>query len=426
MKKRFFALLFLLCTAYLLPLASGLIWGKPPFILLSLIFATAILLTWRNRETLKNDSSARNYFFLVTLLCISISAIDLSTNIYRNWQAEQESLFASTDLHLLQKYKPLQERDIHYSDTPSNNPNSGEQILHITTDALGFRNNAHTKKNCDALLIGDSFGVGMCTQDSTISELLYSNLHFNSYNLSVSGNGPWEQFHLLRRELKNISLKKGAPVLWLLFAGNDLEGNYGPLSNTNELHTVAKKIERARDSFFAFREKSPVRCALESLVNGEDKQALLLRKKINENQEITFYSNYAKEFENYGCCNCEIETHKNYTALKATLKATMHLIREKKIPLKIYLLPSKEEVYQWLLYGKKEWTSDTCASPLSKLLSTVATENAVDFYDSKPFLIKESKKHFESEKALLYWHYDTHLNARGNLLIAQYIAATLK
>ena len=212
--------LIVLIIAYIVPILTGMFWGVEHILyyLLTLMFLLSIMLIWNKNKIIH----------LLTIQCIVflflLSTIDVALNIYNQLKLKNESLFIETSIPLVKKYKPNKTITIHYADCLSEvllTKNLKEKCtanftFRITTDSLGYRNNSHTQDSVDAILIGDSFGLGKADQEKTISEILYNKYQINTYNLSISGNGPWEQNLILREELKKIPLKKKGKIIWLL------------------------------------------------------------------------------------------------------------------------------------------------------------------------------------------------------------------
>ncbi|MFP5470699.1 MAG: alginate O-acetyltransferase AlgX-related protein [Bacteroidia bacterium] len=412
--------LLLLITA-ISPILSGLAFGKTLILAYIIVF---IMLFFLSYYFLKQKTKHFIYTQISIILLVS-SGLDALINVYRGSNISKETLFTETTIPLVYKYKPNSKLSQNYydcSETLSKKTNCDNGlIIDIAIDSLGFRNNKHVFSGCEILLVGDSFGVGYAPQDSIISEVLYTKHQFNTYNLSVSGNGPWEQYHTTRSEIEKIPVKEKFTVYWLLFSGNDLEGNFGPIYDLDSLNFTSKKLSRYRDSYYTFRKSSPIRIALENLCYNSQSEKLFV-KKTNSFTDIVFYNEYVDELKHTNCCECSIENHVNFLTFKNTVTAFITFLKKRNIDLKILLVPSKEEVYQWILNDKKPWTSPSCSSPLSKTIEHLSKMQEVQFYDLKPYLIEKSKDYFLKNNQLLYWKKDTHLNNVGNRLIAEFIA----
>ena len=96
----------------------------------------------------------------------------------------------------------------------------GEYVL-FNSDKFGFRNkninyeNQVFKDGKMPILIGDSFGLGVCIED----KIYLNNIEDKILNLSVSGSGPISQIALLNEYLIKFKTNK---IIWLYYEGNDL------------------------------------------------------------------------------------------------------------------------------------------------------------------------------------------------------------
>ncbi|MDA9714106.1 hypothetical protein N9U37_00595 [Prochlorococcus sp. AH-736-N10] len=102
-------------------------------------------------------------------------------------------------------------------------------LTEFQTNKLGFRSvlNQNLDNPLDLILIGDSFAEGACINAPYD---IASNLGKNSnvLNLGKGGSGPLFQFGLINElsrlsDLKEITLKDGFDVVWIIFTGNDLK-----------------------------------------------------------------------------------------------------------------------------------------------------------------------------------------------------------
>ena len=107
--------------------------------------------------------------------------------------------------------------------------NEESGLTEFQTNKLGFRSvlNQNLNKPIDLILIGDSYAEGACINAPYD---IASNLGRNSnvLNLGRGGSGPLFQFGLINElsrhsDLKEITLKDGFDVVWIIFTGNDLK-----------------------------------------------------------------------------------------------------------------------------------------------------------------------------------------------------------
>ena len=102
-------------------------------------------------------------------------------------------------------------------------------LIEFQTNKLGFRSlsNQNLDKPLDLILVGDSYSEGACVNPPYD---IASNLGKNSnlLNLGRGGSGPLFQFGLMKElfrliDLKEITLRDGFDVVWIIFTGNDLK-----------------------------------------------------------------------------------------------------------------------------------------------------------------------------------------------------------
>ncbi len=81
----------------------------------------------------------------------------------------------------------------------------GERIA-VKSDRLGFRN-PHVKKNCDILLLGDSFTSAMNTKDELSLANRLRQAGFSVYNAAIDGVGTVHESYILTHVLHHVKPK---------------------------------------------------------------------------------------------------------------------------------------------------------------------------------------------------------------------------
>jgi len=82
-------------------------------------------------------------------------------------------------------------------------------------------------------------------------------------------------------------------------------------------------------------------------------------------------------------------------------------------------VPCKEDVYSWVIEQAAPWSTPAEPSALGRVVREMAESNGFAFLDVKPRFVIESRKRFEESGEILWWYDDTHLNERGNALLAE-------
>lgn len=289
--------------------------------------------------------------------------------------------------------------------------------IRFVTDEYGFRNEpppaGAAARPLDLIVLGDSFGVAAATtQEETLSGVLARDYRLNVYNLSVSREGPRQQYANLVLEGKRMNTREGACVLWLIFAGNDLDDQYDP-----ELEDPVP----ARPGVFArlaagvvdFRARSPVR----RLLSGNDSRSVIERKFI-DGRRVLFNQYYA---ERRWRTAEEVMRHPNFGHLQTTLGAMRRLAGERRLRVSVALVPSKEEVYPWVLDGATAWSAGAKPSGFSDVLRRLCEQLGFRFLDLKPALLEDARRENEKSGALLWWTDDSHWNGVGQRAAARAI-----
>lgn len=290
-----------------------------------------------------------------------------------------------------------------------------ERRVKFVTDAYGFRNEppsgGEEARALDVIVLGDSFGVAAGTsQEETLSSLLARDYGLSVYNLSVSGDNPQHEYANLLLEGKRLKARQEARVLWLIFAGNDLDEQFYP-----ELEKPQPRwpglFARLADGFSDFRSRSPVR----RILPPRPSAGLVVEQKFVDGRSVLFYAPYV---ERVGRAAEEVRRHLNIERLKATLGAMERLAGERRLKVAVALVPSKEEVYSWALDGTPPWSVGKEPSGFSEVLRELCEQHGFRFLDLKPTLVEESRRVFEESGALLWWRDDTHWNGTGQRVAA--------
>jgi len=300
--------------------------------------------------------------------------------------------------------------------------------VRTSIDSSGFRNEEDAgQRVVDVVVVGDSFGFGLgTTQDRLLASRLRDRFGWSTYNLSMPWTGPWAQFANLSLESNRLKLREGGVIIWLLFTGNDLDDRYGPLNldqiprnglagqwwmsakRIRNRSPVYRLLGRARHALLGPPPSSQVVVVIPtSFVDG---RTLLFLKPWIAAGDRTYQETVA---------------HPNYPALRDTVTAMKHLAERLKVSLKVVLVPTKEEVYRWVLDRDEPWTTSPGPSGFGEALGRITTEAGLEFVDLKPAFVAASKTHFERSNRLLWWYDDSHWNDDGQELAASIIQREL-
>ena len=293
--------------------------------------------------------------------------------------------------------------------------------IRFATDEYGFRNEppgaGGAERPFDLVVLGDSFGVAAGTsQEETLSSVLARDYGLTSYNLSVSRENPQQEYVNLLLEGERLNVREGACVLWLVFSGNDLdEPYYTELENPRP--EWPGPLTRLARGVGDFRARSPVRTLLS---RGEAGQ--VIDRTLADGRRVLFNETYARRS---GRTAEDLVRHANFESLTRTLGAMEGLARERRLAVAVALVPSKEEVYSWLLDGAPPWSAAAEPSGFSAVLRGLCGRHGFRFLDLKPALVEASRLSYEKSGALLWWRDDTHWNGDGQRAAAAAVYTNL-
>ena len=280
------------------------------------------------------------------------------------------------------------------------------------TDSNGFRNDPAREQQLDLVLLGDSFGLGSgARQEKMWASLFLDRYGLHTYNLSVSYVSPWKELLTLKAESDRLRLSGKTVVLWALFTGNDLDEDFGDVALPArqpwwaQLHTAFGGF-RSRSSLanLVYR-VAPSRRAQEAA----DRREIIVRD-IAGGRKMLFWTRYRAAKDRSPAA---VMAHQNYPRLAAVFDEMNRVARAKGFTVGVTLIPTKEEVYDWLLDS-----SPPAASGFSVVIRDLCTKEGFPFLDLGPFFSAAARELYEGSGELLFWPDDTHWNERGQELAA--------
>jgi lysophospholipase L1-like esterase len=287
--------------------------------------------------------------------------------------------------------------------------------IRYQTDAAGFRNSPPPDDApFDLVVLGDSFSVGTGTSQAEIfANQLARQANLKVLNLSISASGPWAQFMYLRDQIPKRNIRQGAPLIWVLYTGNDLIDPYGPLEDPEipwADAVTAQQIEAAN-----FRRLSPLGQALHQLRSPGTNQHLVTEVSLpSDPQPLLFYKLNVPVAD---WSPDDVRNRAEFPFLERTVAAVKAFANERSFPVRMFILPCKEEIYGWLLEGKEPWSVRRQKSSFAVAVERLAAANHIECVDLKPGLFAAAEREFQQGQ-LLWWHDDTHINPAGHAAVA--------
>ena len=295
--------------------------------------------------------------------------------------------------------------------------------IDFITDSFGFRNKPLDEEPVyDILLLGDSFTVGNgTTQESTWATLLSSRYNLQVYNLAIPGS-PWQSYVNLAMEMERLDIHPGTTIILAIFSGNDLDESYGPTEITDL--PLNDTIETVRVALSTYRNRSVImqlKDRVDRASNSSDHSDVVLVKEALGVGRILFYKPYVERKER---SREDILKHRNYSYLEQTLSSINDLAIRHSANFKIILIPTKAEIYSWVVDGAAPWSTGTEPSGFSTVLRELSEADEIEYLDIKPFLLAHAKDEYEGSNQLLWWLDDTHWNVNGHSMVADVVYNT--
>jgi hypothetical protein len=292
------------------------------------------------------------------------------------------------------------------------------RLIEFRTDAAGFRNQEDNRP-IDLVVVGDSFAAGVGTiQEQVFPRLLETRYGRRTYNLSYPG-GPWLEYVNFAIESPRLTFTPKALLLWTLYTGNDLDDTYGATWDIEAL-PWRSKLDAWTVTYRTFRNRSPLNQLMEGLRRRviRDRDGVV-RRRLPDGGPMLFHR--AQEMS-ASRTRMEVERHQNFPKLEQTLGAMRALTGRLGVDVVILILPTKGEVYRWVLNERAPRPEDAEPSGFAAAVLAACERNRLECIDTKPVLVERARRLWESSRVFLWWRDDTHLNERGHEAVAAFIA----
>jgi hypothetical protein len=115
----------------------------------------------------------------------------------------------------------------------------------------------------------------------------------------------------------------------------------------------------------------------------------------------------------------DVERHPNFAKLQTTLREMQMKVRRMGIQTTIIILPTKGEVYHWLL--NPEAPEGPQSSGFAEAVIAACRQISLTCLDSRAYLESEARRIFRRSHDLLWWRDDTHLNDLGHEALAAFV-----
>jgi len=301
----------------------------------------------------------------------------------------------------------------------------------FTTDAQGFRNAVDpdaAARPLQLLLVGDSFAEGANTaQAETLPQILARDYGYRLRNLAMGGAGPWDEYVNLSLEFDRLPAAPDLVILWLLFMGNDLDDPCYPMLDVVQLPWNGA-LRSAMQAYGSFRERSPIRVITDRARGtigrwlGREGASTRVARRDFMRVPMLFYTDIMNR---RGRTLDEVLHHRNWPCIQAVFGAMKALGERRHFRVAVATVPSKEDVYAWVLDGGEPWSSPEEGGSLTAAFKRLSQEQGFSFLDLQPALVRASRDQSEQSGATLWWRDDVHWNGAGQKVAADAIVGSL-
>jgi hypothetical protein len=274
------------------------------------------------------------------------------------------------------------------------------RVTTFTVDRHGFRNQVDRSTPFDILLLGDSFGLGSGSSDDQIlPAILAHESGRRVYNLSLPGS-PADQLLNLSLELPELPLSPSPVLLWLLFAGNDLDDSFDAL-NLYQSDLELSLSEGLSVSWRNFAKSARISLLVRSLFTFPRKHLII--KGANNPEHLCF----KPWIVSAGRSRVELVQHPNFSAYSKTITTLTSFSNKNKLRLIVAVVPTKS-----LIYGEQHKQTNHFAALTCELLRKNAPTSPC--IDLTPYFRRESKRLLPDTGPVLWWKDDTHWSHEGH------------
>jgi hypothetical protein len=294
-------------------------------------------------------------------------------------------------------------------------------FLRMKTDEWGFSNGPDfdAEAEFDLLVLGDSFSVidyySDDEQECSYGAQLKRDEERTSINLAVVATGPWEQAVNLSITLPEIATARKAKLIWGIFTGNDLEESVAMAVRRAPLH------ERTRVAADNLRRQSGLRILFGSWLGDAVPPARpeqVIERRLPDGEPLYFLMHYV---HNSRRSRADVEADPRFDALTEAFTAVESLATQRDLELAILVVPSKPEVYSWILEGGAPWTHSRPTSGMAEAILGWCAGRSIRCHDLAPYLRDRARDAYEGSRAQLYLPDDTHWSAIGHRATYEYI-----
>ncbi len=291
------------------------------------------------------------------------------------------------------------------------------------TDERGFRNSPNALSSpVKLVIVGDSFGMGLgSSQDETWASLLEKEGR-PLYNLSMPATCPMHGAARLSLTIKSLHLSEGATIVVPLYIGNDLE----ECAEAAEQNISGRRVSGWRSLRIAlqdYRSRSPLRqLGMRLIYRWVFADPVVSVSELPDGKQMLFYKPHTQAAN---LSVATVEQEPNFQRLTSSLKSIHALASENRASTLVVIIPTKEEIYGWILREEPLENDLSQSSGLARAVQSFCDSEKIPWIDLRPALAEEAKTIWEKGE-LLWWTDDSHWNSQGHQTAARLISQALE
>jgi hypothetical protein len=292
-------------------------------------------------------------------------------------------------------------------------------------NSIGFRTDP-VNFYVDAVVVGDSFGMCFTERADCWVDIFAGHTGMGVVNLSQPVTGTTSHLRILRDYGEPLFRDATKPplVIWQFF-GNDFNDDYGLAVFRDEIEMVADEAVAKEETFWDWlRSHSALLAVAETILTGRftgvpDAEALYVKP-----YRATYGENVLQFGGAYELRALDMSLEANQLGLgysRESFMGAQDLVSSWGGNLVIVIIPTREEVYRAItepIMGAE--AIDKLESARETMLQLCA-DLALTCYDAYPVFAERA-----GNNEALYYQDDMHLNAYGNLVLAEALTAWLQ
>lgn len=222
--------------------------------------------------------------------------------------------------------------------------------------------------------------------------------------------------------VKSLHLLEGATIVVPLYIGNDLQ----ECTEDAEKHISAGRVSGWRSLHIAlqdYRSRSPLRqLGMRLIYRWVFADPVVSVRELPDGNQMLFYKPHTQAAN---LSVAAVEQEPNFQRLTSSLKRIHALASENRASTLVVIIPTKEEVYGWILRKEPLENDLSQSSGLARAVQSFCNSEKIPCIDLRPALAEEAKNVWK-QGDLLWWRDDSHWNPQGHQTAARLISQALE